>query len=109
MIYSMEATNTEFYAYQFKPVLKMLNAPTGSLLIADEVGLGKTIEAGLIWTELKARFEYRRFLILTPSALCSKWQTELSTKFDLNSRIFGAHDLLLLLHSASLPVSYGVR
>ncbi len=56
LIYSMEATNTEFHAHQFKPVLKMLASPTGNMLIADEVGLGKTIEAGLIWTELRARF-----------------------------------------------------
>jgi len=45
VIYSMEATNTDFYAYQFKPVLKMLLSPSNSILIADEVGLGKTIES----------------------------------------------------------------
>src|SRR5262245_30118329 len=50
IFYSMEASNTEFHAHQFKPVLKMLNSPTDGLLIADEVGLGKTIEAALIWT-----------------------------------------------------------
>ena len=55
VIYSMEATNTEFYAYQFKPVLNFLESPSNGILIADEVGLGKTIEAGLIWTELRAR------------------------------------------------------
>ena len=53
MIYSMESTNTDFMAYQFKPVVKMVNSPSGGLLIADEVGLGKTIEAGLVWTELR--------------------------------------------------------
>ena len=51
VIYSMESTNTEFYAYQFKPVLNFLSSPSNGILIADEVGLGKTIEAGLIWTE----------------------------------------------------------
>jgi hypothetical protein len=57
LIYSMEITNTDFYAYQFKPVLKLLNSATNGILTADEVGLGKTIEAGLIWTELPSPFE----------------------------------------------------
>jgi hypothetical protein len=60
VIYSMETTNTDFYSYQFKPVLRFLNSPSNALLIADEVGLGKTIEAGLIWMELRSRFELRR-------------------------------------------------
>lgn len=66
VVYSMEATETDFYAYQFKPVLKFLSSPTDALLIADEVGLGKTIEAGLIWTELRARLECNRLLVVCP-------------------------------------------
>lgn len=97
VIYSMEATNTEFHAHQFKPVLKVLSSPTGSLLVADEVGLGKTIEAGLIWTELRARFDYRRLLVVCPKVLCSKWASELSSKFDLDARVFSASDLLQVL------------
>ena len=54
-LYSYAATKTIFKPYQFVPVLKMLNSNSGRLLIADEVGLGKTIEAGLIWTELEQR------------------------------------------------------
>lgn len=46
LIYSMETTNTDFYPYQFKPVLNFLDSPNNGILIADEVGLGKTIEAG---------------------------------------------------------------
>ena len=97
MIYSMEATNTEFHAYQFKPVLKMLGSPTGGLLIADEVGLGKTIEAGLIWTELRARYESRNLLVVCPKVLCGKWEAELAGKFGLDPRVLGAGDLLRLL------------
>lgn len=41
LIYSLNATNTEFLAYQFKPVLQFLDSPTNGILIADEVGLGK--------------------------------------------------------------------
>jgi len=91
MIYSMGATNTEFHAYQFKPVLKLLNAPSRGLLIADEVGLGKTIEAGLIWTELVARnHDCRRLLVVCPKPLVEKWRAELRNKFNVDARICGA-------------------
>lgn len=56
-MFSFRATRTTFRPYQFKPVLKLLQTGKARLLIADEVGLGKTIEAGLIWTELEARGE----------------------------------------------------
>jgi hypothetical protein len=55
LVYSMGTTNTDFYAHQYKPVLSFPESPSRGLLIADEVGLGKTIEAGLIWTELRAQ------------------------------------------------------
>ena len=55
LIYSIGTTHTDFYPYQFKPVLNFLDSPGNGILIADEVGLGKTIEAGLIWTELPAK------------------------------------------------------
>ena len=77
VIYSMDVTDTEFHAYQFKPVVKILNAPSQGLLIADEVGLGKTIEAGLIWTELVARFDSHRLLVICPKSLTEKWRLEL--------------------------------
>ncbi len=96
VIYSMELTNTDFHPHQFKPVLKILSSPTGNLLIADEVGLGKTIEAGLIWTELRARFDYRRLLVLCPSVLCTKWEAELSSKFGLDARVVTAQETLAL-------------
>jgi superfamily II DNA or RNA helicase len=94
MVYSMEATETDFYAYQFKPVLKLLSSPTDALLIADEVGLGKTIEAGLIWTELRSRFQYDRLLVLCPKTLCPKWQDELKTRFGVDAQIVNASELL---------------
>lgn len=87
VIYSMEATNTEFYAYQFKPVLKLLQSPVGGLLIADEVGLGKTIEAGLIWTELRSRLDLSRLLVVCPAPLREKWQQELRQRFGVSASI----------------------
>jgi superfamily II DNA or RNA helicase len=97
VMYSMEATETDFYAYQYKPVLKLLNSPTDALLIADEVGLGKTIEAGLIWTELRARLESNRLLVLCPKTLCVKWQSELDRRFGVDARIVNAADLIQLI------------
>lgn len=97
MIYSLGATNTDFHAYQFKPVLKLLNSPSRGLLIADEVGLGKTIEAGLIWTELVARFDARRLLIVCPKALCEKWRDELRNKFNVTAHVCSADQLLQFL------------
>ena len=73
----METTNTDFYAYQFKPVVNFLGAPGKGIVIADEVGLGKTIEAGFIWTELHSRMDARRLLVLCPAMLQDKWKEEL--------------------------------
>lgn len=82
MLYSFAASKTLFRPYQFVPVLKLLNSPSGRILIADEVGLGKTIEAGLIWTELEQRERLRRVLVLSPAALVQKWQAEMRRRFD---------------------------
>ena len=54
-IYSYQAQRILFQAHQYKPLLKVLDSADRRLLIADEVGLGKTIEAGIILTELQAR------------------------------------------------------
>ncbi len=97
LLYSMEITNTDFYAYQFKPVLKLLNSPLNGLLIADEVGLGKTIEAGLIWTELQSRFDLRRLLVMCPAMLREKWVSELSYRFGISADICDADKTLTKL------------
>lgn len=87
LIYSMETTNTDFYPYQFKPVLNFLDSPSRGLLIADEVGLGKTIEAGLIWTELRSRYDTRRLMVLCPAMLRDKWERELQIRFGIKATI----------------------
>lgn len=69
--------------YQLMPLLKALRMPRVSLLIADDVGLGKTVEAGLILTELLLRRRIRRVLVLTPASLRQQWRDELWEKFSL--------------------------
>lgn len=94
VFYSMEASQTDFYAHQFKPVLKFLNSPVGRILIADEVGLGKTIEAMYIWKELQTREEARRLLIVCPAMLRQKWQDDLAQRFNIFADIVDAKELL---------------
>ena len=69
--------------FQLVPLLKALRMPRVSLLLADDVGLGKTVEAGLILTELLLRRRVQRVLILTPAALRLQWRDEMRDKFSL--------------------------
>ena len=88
-ISTLKASNTLFKAYQFKPLLKFLNSDNRRILIADEVGLGKTIEAGHIMLELRARHELQRnSLIVCPNSLQRKWHEELKKKFNLHYKIY---------------------
>jgi len=87
VIYSMEAAQIDFYPYQFKPVMKFIASPTQRMLLADEVGLGKTIESALIWLELQARRQAKRLLVICPNILADKWRRELREKFQLDAQV----------------------
>src|SRR5262249_4493237 len=84
VVYSMDSGRAEFYPHQFRPVLKLVSSVGGRILIADEVGLGKTIEAIYIWKELQARIGARRLLVVCPSMLQEKWETELRDRFTID-------------------------
>lgn len=101
LVYSMGVTNTDFYAHQYKPLLTLLESPASGILIADEVGLGKTIEAGIIWTELRAREEMRRLLIVCPAMLREKWRDELLNRFGIESQMVDAATLTSELQNTS--------
>jgi superfamily II DNA or RNA helicase len=73
--------------YQLDPVVRAIDMARVNLLIADDVGLGKTIEAGLVVQELLVRHRARTVLIVCPSSLQIKWQTEMHEKFGLEFRI----------------------
>ena len=81
VLYSYTASRTEIEPYQFRPAAKFLESSSHRLLIADEVGLGKTIEAGIIFLEMKARTRLDRFLVVCPSRLREKWQSEFRDRF----------------------------
>ena len=69
--------------HQLEPALAILRHGTRRLLLADAVGLGKTIEAGLVLAELRARSALDRALVLAPPGLCDQWCAELSGRFGL--------------------------
>lgn len=72
-------------SYQLTPLLMALRMNTVRLLIADDVGIGKTIEAGLIAREYLDRFEIQRLSVLCPPHLVDQWVTELNDHFNLNA------------------------
>lgn len=82
--------------YQLDPVVRALGMARANLLIADDVGLGKTIEAGLVIQELVLRHRARTAFILCPPSLCIKWQQEMRDKFGLEFRIVDAEAVRLL-------------
>lgn len=71
-------------AYQLEPLRRALQAPRANLLLADDVGLGKTIEAGMVIQELLLRHRARTVVIVCPPSLSLKWQDEMREKFGLD-------------------------
>ena len=89
------------YDYQVDTALRVLREMRGRAILADEVGLGKTIEAGIVLKELVVRGLARKVLILTPASLVAQWQEEMETKFGLSFEImdefedWARHDLVI--------------
>jgi ATP-dependent helicase HepA len=79
---SLSNSRVEIKHHQVGVLHRVATSYPHRFLLADEVGLGKTIEAGLIMKELKARGMARRTLVLAPSGIVSQWQFELKTKFN---------------------------
>ena len=100
---SYKASKTKLFYHQFLPVKKMLESPDQRLLIADEVGTGKTIEAGLIWAELESRAVHglENVWVVCPKSLVGKWQDEMLQRFDFRLetavRLEGLRQALVLL------------
>ena len=80
-------SGVEIEAYQLDPLARAIRMPRVSLLIADDVGLGKTIEAGLVAQELVLRYRARRIVVVTPADLQLQWRDEMRDKFGLEFRI----------------------
>jgi len=84
-LYSLNSARIDFVPYQFRPALKLIKSDSPRLLVSDDVGVGKTIEAGLILKELEARSSINSVLIICPRPLVAerKWELEMK-RFDEN-------------------------
>ena len=87
--------------FQLEPALALIQGRAARFLLADEVGLGKTIQAGLMLAELRQRGWCDRALILTPSGLRQQWADELYHRFEIRSAVIDAAALSAL--AGSLP------
>ncbi len=91
--------------YQLDPVFRAIQMPRANLLIADDVGLGKTIEAGMTILELIIRHRARRIMIVCPAALQIQWRDQMRDKFGLDFRIVDSSLLKELRRSRGIHVN----
>src|SRR5919199_5442367 len=91
--------------YQLDPVVRAIQMPRVNLLIADDVGLGKTIEAGLVAQELIIRHRCHRIVIVCPSALQIQWKEQMRDKFGLDFRIVDSNLMKELRRSRGIYVN----
>jgi superfamily II DNA or RNA helicase len=96
-----EAAAINILPFQLEPALALIRGQASRFLLADEVGLGKTIQAGLMLAELRSRGWCDRALILTPSGLRQQWADELRHRFSIRPLVIDAASLCTL--TASLP------
>jgi superfamily II DNA or RNA helicase len=91
--------------YQFVPLIMALRLDTVRLFIADDVGIGKTIEAGMIVRELLDRGDAQRLCVLCPPHLCEQWQNELAEKFHIHAMVIRTSTIAKLERSVPLGSS----
>ena len=91
--------------YQLDPLVRALGQPRINLLIADDVGLGKTIEAGLVAQELLLRHRVRRVMVVCPATLTLKWKAEMAEKFGLDFTIVDSECLRQLRRTQGIAAN----
>ncbi len=107
---SLETLDIQLFQHQEQAVRKVLQEMRGRAILADEVGLGKTIEAGVILKEYVLRGLVQRVLILVPASLVGQWRSELKEKLDLDfsvartPRDFEAAKIVASIDTAKRPV-----
>lgn len=109
-LYSLNSARIDFVPYQFRPALKIINSDEPRILIADSVGVGKTIEAGLIIKELDAREELENIMIICPKPLVAehKWLNEMR-RFDEEFEELDSYRLRQLISEADTDSAWNSK
>jgi superfamily II DNA or RNA helicase len=109
-LHSINAARVDFIPYQYRPVLRFIRADRPRMLIADSVGVGKTIEAGLILRELQARKDVNSILIICPKPLVteSKWLNEMK-RFDEDFEHLDGEDLRYCIEETHIDGEWPTR
>lgn len=98
IFYSHNANRFTPEPHQYKPLIKILNSENNRILIADEVGLGKTIEAGMIYQEISKRERIGISLIVVPTSLTLKWRDELMLRFNEEFEIYKVNEFVYFIN-----------
>lgn len=104
-LHSPSRAGIEIEDYQLDPLARAIQMPRANLLIADDVGLGKTIESGLVIQELMLRHRVRSVLVVCPSGLQIQWREQMRDKFGLDFRIIDSDEMKRLRRSRGLNVN----
>ncbi len=107
-LYALHAARIQFIPFQFKPLLRLLRSDRPRLLVADEVGVGKTIEAGLMLKELQSRQRLDNVIIVCPKSLVPKWRAEMR-RFDEDFHPLKADTLRYCLREAHLDGAWPAK
>lgn len=109
-MFSLNAGKIKFIPYQFRPLRRIIQAERPRILIADEVGVGKTIETGMILKEYEKRNGVESVAIICPKELTTKWRREMKSRFDETFQVLDASTFGRCLDDldmdGSWPVSY---
>ena len=107
-LYASHAARIKFIPFQFKPLLRLLRSDRPRLLVADEVGVGKTIEAGLILKELQSRQRLDYVLIVFTKSLVNNWRAEMR-RFDEDFHPLTAETLRYCLRETQLDGAWPAK
>jgi len=104
-LHAPQRAGIDILPFQLEPALALIRGDASRFLLADEVGLGKTIQAGLMLAELRLRGRCERALVVTPAGLRHQWAEELRRRFEIGATVLDASALAARVESLPFDVN----